>query len=97
MKDHKSKASTEQPIKQGMPYLKVSHKALLFQNPSFIKMKVSILGLLTLSAFASACASYESCHCYDSNGIPNNGATKTVCDHFNGGTEPNTREYGANT
>ncbi|KAF5688831.1 hypothetical protein FDENT_4657 [Fusarium denticulatum] len=60
-------------------------------------MKVSILGLLTLSAFASACASYESCHCYDSNGIPNNGATQAVCDHYKGGMEPNTREYGANT
>ncbi|EXM04691.1 hypothetical protein NOF04DRAFT_18650 [Fusarium oxysporum II5] len=65
--------------------------------PFPIKMKVSILGLLTLSAFASACASYESCHCYDSNGVPNNGATQTVCDHFKGGMEPNTREYGANT
>ncbi|KAF9776648.1 hypothetical protein IL306_005149 [Fusarium sp. DS 682] len=58
-------------------------------------MKISILGLLTLSAFASACARYESCHCYDSNGIPNNGATQAVCDHYKGGMEPNTREYGA--
>ncbi|KAF6514231.1 hypothetical protein HZS61_006487 [Fusarium oxysporum f. sp. conglutinans] len=60
-------------------------------------MKVSLLALLALSTCASACASYSKCHCYNSDGKPNNDATQTVCDHFSGSMNPNVREYGEGT
>ncbi|KAF5012684.1 hypothetical protein FDECE_1315 [Fusarium decemcellulare] len=60
-------------------------------------MKFSLLSLLALSAYASACSIYNDCHCYNSDGKPNNDATQTVCNHFSGSMQLNTREYGANT
>ncbi|KAK2735569.1 hypothetical protein CKAH01_01950 [Colletotrichum kahawae] len=47
-------------------------------------MRVSAILTLAFAAYVFACASYNDCHCYDSNGVPNNGATKSVCDHFGG-------------
>ena len=50
----------------------------------------------------SACAFYTHCHCYDSDGTPNNVATSDVCDLYR--TPPSyprliydTFEYGPNT
>ncbi|KAI8246556.1 hypothetical protein K4K55_007796 [Colletotrichum sp. SAR 10_96] len=60
-------------------------------------MRVSAILTLAFAAYASACASYNDCHCYDSNGVPNNGATKSVCDHFGGSMIKAEREYGAST
>ncbi|KAJ0360288.1 hypothetical protein COL154_007709 [Colletotrichum chrysophilum] len=64
---------------------------------SHLTMRVSAFLTLAFAAYASACASYNDCHCYDSNGVPNNGATKSVCDHFGGSMIKAEREYGAST
>ncbi|KAH0435734.1 hypothetical protein CcaCcLH18_04688 [Colletotrichum camelliae] len=42
-----------------------------------------ILGILSKSA--TACDGYLFCHCYNSDGKPNDVATKTVCDRYNKG------------
>ncbi|KAK2035173.1 hypothetical protein LX32DRAFT_647937 [Colletotrichum zoysiae] len=40
------------------------------------------LVLLALSQSALGCSVYRSCHCYDSDGTPNNDATETSCSHY---------------
>jgi hypothetical protein len=60
-------------------------------------MKVTLLALLALSTHASACASYNNCHCYDSDGKPNNGATQTLCNHYKGSMVPDESENGEGT
>jgi hypothetical protein len=43
-------------------------------------MKAAPFLLLTLgAASAFACADYSYCHCYDSNGVPDDKATESVC------------------
>ncbi|KAK1954517.1 hypothetical protein LY78DRAFT_594058 [Colletotrichum sublineola] len=42
----------------------------------------SLLVLLSLSQSALSCSVYRSCHCYDSNGIPNDNATQTSCSRY---------------
>ena len=46
---------------------------------------------------ASACAWYSFCHCYDSDGVPDNKATETVCGSHYGALQLNQREYGRDT
>jgi hypothetical protein len=43
-------------------------------------MKLSALTFVLLPLAAQACSQYQFCHCYDSNGIPNDAITKKVCD-----------------
>ena len=43
-------------------------------------MKFSAFAIVLMPIAAQACANYQFCHCYDSNGIPNYKATKQVCD-----------------
>ncbi|KAF4304723.1 hypothetical protein GTA08_BOTSDO07498 [Botryosphaeria dothidea] len=43
-------------------------------------MKLTALAVALLPLAAQACANYKYCHCYDSNGVPNDRATKQVCD-----------------
>jgi hypothetical protein len=46
-------------------------------------MKATSFLLLALgAASASACHDYQYCHCYDSDGIQNDQATKAVCDQY---------------
>ncbi|USP80829.1 hypothetical protein yc1106_08103 [Curvularia clavata] len=42
-------------------------------------MKFSALALVFLPIAAQACATYQYCHCYDSNGVPNDRVTEAVC------------------
>ncbi|KAK2042893.1 hypothetical protein LZ31DRAFT_555676 [Colletotrichum somersetense] len=42
----------------------------------------SSLVLLALSQSALSCSVYRSCHCYDSDGIPNDTATQTSCSRY---------------
>lgn len=61
-------------------------------------MKLALFLHFALGASsASACSWYVFCHCYDSNGLPNNGATKTVCGTHLGALRLNQREYGRDT
>lgn len=69
-------------------------------------MKAIILTILALSTYASACRDdYLVCHCYNSDGKPNNDATHKICDDINRnpgislgvGTRPDVREYGQGT
>ncbi|EMD59160.1 hypothetical protein COCSADRAFT_255613 [Bipolaris sorokiniana ND90Pr] len=45
-------------------------------------MKLSPFTILFFPLAISACSNYQSCHCYDSNGVPNNAATAQVCAGF---------------
>ena len=50
--------------------------------------------LLALPAFAAACSTgYQSCHCYNQNGMPDNEATQSICNEKWGEMRLNTREY----
>ncbi|TEA12147.1 hypothetical protein C8034_v006463 [Colletotrichum sidae] len=40
-----------------------------------------ILASLSLTSAVQACATYQNCHCYDSNGVPNDKATAAVCKY----------------
>ncbi|KDN62672.1 hypothetical protein CSUB01_11862 [Colletotrichum sublineola] len=42
----------------------------------------SLVLLLSLAKNALSCAVYTNCHCYDSNGTPNNNATQTACQGY---------------
>ncbi|GJC89758.1 hypothetical protein ColTof4_08753 [Colletotrichum tofieldiae] len=53
------------------------------QLPSFAA--TSALVLLALSNTALACDGYLFCHCYNSDGRPNDAATQTVCKRYNAG------------
>ena len=41
---------------------------------------ISFLVLTLGAASASACSNYYLCHCYDSDGVPNNTVTQAVCN-----------------
>ena len=57
-------------------------------------MKWILLGLPTFAAYVAACGTaYNFCHCYDDNKLPNNNATKKVCDANWGQLKPNKLEY----
>ncbi|EOD52370.1 hypothetical protein GTA08_BOTSDO07498 [Neofusicoccum parvum] len=47
-------------------------------------MKLSLLTAFLLPIAAQACAQYKFCHCYDSNGVPNDRATAQVCSGLTG-------------
>ena len=50
--------------------------------------------LLILPTFAAACATnYNVCHCYNADKLPNNNATRTVCDGKEGAMVLNKKEY----
>ncbi|TDZ65190.1 hypothetical protein CTRI78_v003549 [Colletotrichum trifolii] len=46
---------------------------------------VGTLALFTLAKTALACDGYLFCHCYDSNGVPNDAITQTVCNRYTAG------------
>lgn len=46
---------------------------------------VNSLVLLTLATSALACDGYLFCHCYNSDGKPNDAATQTVCNRYASG------------
>ena len=49
---------------------------------------------LVLPAFAAACATkYNYCHCYNADKLPNDNATRSICDEKQGLMTLNTREY----
>ena len=58
-------------------------------------MKSILLVLPTFAAlYVAACSSYyKFCHCYDANGLPNNNATREVCNDRFGNMLPDTKEY----
>lgn len=66
-------------------------------------MKLELFLLFALGVpSTSACSYYTRCHCYDSDGTPNNAATKTVCDlykvlPYKPRLQYDTYEYGPNT
>ncbi|KAI3546471.1 hypothetical protein CABS03_13094 [Colletotrichum abscissum] len=39
----------------------------------------TLVTVLSISITAQACSGYKYCHCYDSDGTPNDSATSTVC------------------
>ena len=46
-------------------------------------MKVALFLLLALgAASASACSDYQNCHCQNSDGSANDGATDDICNYF---------------
>jgi len=66
-------------------------------------MKLELFLLFAFGASStSACAYYTHCHCYGSDGTPNNTATSTVCDLYkvpksDPELHPDTFEYGPDT
>jgi hypothetical protein len=62
---------------------------------------MKVLLFLALMALATACEEkYGYCHCYDSDGTPDNNATTTVCGTstgLNGYTQLDVYEYGPDT
>ena len=66
-----------------------------------MKPELFLLFALGVSS-TSACANYRFCHCYDSDGSPNNKATATVCfwhagPAYEGQLVYDIREYGTGT
>ncbi|TDZ68035.1 hypothetical protein CTRI78_v002579 [Colletotrichum trifolii] len=41
-----------------------------------------ILASLSLTSAVQACSVYQHCHCYNSDGVPNDTATAAVCKEF---------------
>ena len=65
---------------------------------NLLTMKLKIFLLFTLEASsASACKFYKACHCYDSDGSPNNTATDTICGWQKGRLQYDITEYGSDT
>jgi hypothetical protein len=62
-------------------------------------MKVASFLLILGASLASACSHYGSCHCFDSDGTPNNAATTSVCYSYNGqgSLQNDTTDYGDST